>query len=593
MHRTLLYSCLSILFLAFVVSCTGGGNVVSPVTEPDMILGTSSNTGQNQTHLLWGLWQFIADPEAGTLDIVQLRSGDMHLNALVFLEPPPLVNLTLESLEFNGNIIEADIGLRHPFLGLDEFTGFDVCGILITNGSITGFDDPDLRMAGDGDTRLLNPDGYSRWWNPAEFPQDGTMFGYKDGLLGTPNNIASYNSTLNAYKYFCDDLDPDDSLSDVTLGNRGMFSAGQKNIRHYTIDMGAGLIFNYAVDACWAFPQGDFPWTAPDDFAPEANRAEAWRISVGELENTLWNDGTESGGDLSLAVDVYDWFNAELNTVRIESPGNFPVIESTTIIDGGLGYSTYQIDVTDATPGEGSIDLLISVESETVGYGDLLPGKPVTVYFMHTSTVAAEAPTPSFGWARTWGGSATDQGYSVSVDASNNAYVTGRFEGTVDFDPGPDDDWHTSIGLVDAFLSKFDSSGAFLWAKTWGGSAPVTVSYSVSVDISGNVCVTGSFNGTVDFNPGSGVDKYTTNGGDDIFLSKFDSSGAFLWAKTWGGTGAEWGYAVATDASGNVYVTGFFMVIVDFDPDPVGEDWHTSNGIYDAFLSKFLPDGSW
>ena len=142
-----------VALLLVMISCTGGGNAVSPVTEPEMISGTSSHTGQNQTHSLWGLWQFIANPEAGRLDIFQLRSGDMHLNALVFLEPPPLINLTLESLEFDGDIIEADIGLRHPFLGLDEFTGFDVCGILITNGSITGFDDPDLRMAGEGDTR--------------------------------------------------------------------------------------------------------------------------------------------------------------------------------------------------------------------------------------------------------------------------------------------------------------------------------------------------------------------------------------------------------------------------------------------------------
>ncbi len=85
----------------------------------------------NNSHECWGLWQFTADMENQALDFVQLRQGTMHLNALPFLEPPALVYLSLESLEFNGNIIEADIGLRHPFLGLDEFTGFDVCGIFI------------------------------------------------------------------------------------------------------------------------------------------------------------------------------------------------------------------------------------------------------------------------------------------------------------------------------------------------------------------------------------------------------------------------------------------------------------------------------
>ena len=163
-------------------------------------------------------------------------------------------------------------------------------------------------------TRLLNPDGYSRWWNPAEFPSNGTIFGYTDGLLGAPDSVGDFSATLNGYKYFCDDLDdPDDPLTDVTLENRGLFSAGQKNVRHYTIEMGdEGLVFNYAVDASWVFPQGDPPWSAPDDFAPSANRPEAWFINVTEVENTLWNDGTAGGGDLSLSIDVYDWFNAEI-----------------------------------------------------------------------------------------------------------------------------------------------------------------------------------------------------------------------------------------------------------------------------------------
>ncbi len=69
---------------------------------------------------------------------------------LPFLEPPPFVYLSLESLEINGNIVEADIGLRHPFLGLTEFTSFDVCGILISNGSVSGFDEADLLMPGQG-----------------------------------------------------------------------------------------------------------------------------------------------------------------------------------------------------------------------------------------------------------------------------------------------------------------------------------------------------------------------------------------------------------------------------------------------------------
>jgi hypothetical protein len=379
--------CITLVVFLVSLGCSSGNN--SLITADDF-----KPRLPNSSHSLWGLWQFAADPERGKLEITQLRSGEFHLNALPFLEPPPLVNLTLESLEFNGDIIEADVGLRHPFLGLCEFTGFDVCGILITNGSIAGFTDSGLRMSGEGDTRLLNPDGYSRWWNPSEFPSNAGIFGYTDGLLGTPDSFADYNSTLNAYKYFCDDLDdPGDPLSEVTLERRGMFSAGQKNIRHYTIELGTGgLIFNYAVDACWEFPQGSPPWVVPDDFGSEANRVEAWNISITETNNTLWNDGSNNGGDLSLQVDVYDWFSVEMNVVRVESPGNFAMIESATPTGGGAGYSTYEIEIIDATPGEESIELLFSIVSEEEDFGGYINGVNTTAYFTYMAHVSGEPP---------------------------------------------------------------------------------------------------------------------------------------------------------------------------------------------------------
>ena len=380
---------LSLLFILLVTGCSGDKGAVLPESSsPKAICSTGVS------HQLWGLWQFVADPQKGSLDVIELRSGNFHLNALPFLEPPPLTDLTLESLKFNGNLIEADIGLRHPFLGLKEFTGFDVCGILITNGTKSGFEDPGIRMAGDDDTHLLNPDGWTRWWNPVEFPvNNGTIFGYQDGLLGTPDSVADFNCTLNAYKYFCDDLtDPNDPLNKITIAGRGVFSAGMKNVRHYTIELGAGLIFNYAVDACWKFPTGQPPYDVPGDFEPEANRPEAYRISINKIESTLRHNGTDSGGDLALDIDVYDWFDADLNTVQVESPGSFDAAVSSSPIGGGPGYATYHVAIEDAHPIKAvSIDLLIAVQSNVSGYGGFLPGKPVCVYFSSSAKVLGVA----------------------------------------------------------------------------------------------------------------------------------------------------------------------------------------------------------
>lgn len=370
----------TVLLVMLITSCSGGN-----ITTPAKAIQTT------QGHSLWGLWQFTIDPVAETLEFTQMRMSELHLNALPFLEPPALAYLTLETLVFNGNIIDADIGIRHPFLGLNEFTGFDVCGIFISNGSLDGFSDPDIRMTSEGDTRLLNPDGYSRWWNPVDFPINlGTIYSYNDGLLGTPYSSAYYNCTVNGYKYFTDQLGPNDPVSSATVSARGVFSAGQKNVRHYTIEIGNdGLIFNYAIDASWVPPSGPPPYDIPGDFGPEANRPEAWNISVTLTENTLWNDGSESGGHLELLVDVYDHYCAELNTVTIDSPGNFPLAESLAPVDTGMGYARYELSTTDETPAVDSMDILISVVSEAE-YGSVIPDENITAYFSINVPVAEE-----------------------------------------------------------------------------------------------------------------------------------------------------------------------------------------------------------
>ena len=226
MKHQLFFLCILMIIAIIVLGCSGSqSNPVSGIGISDC-----DNAAMNPTsHNNLGLWQFSFDKENGQLDVLPLRAGSLHLNALPFLEPPPYGYIKIESLEVNGNIIDVDIGFRHPFLGLNRYTGFDVCGIFITSGSVSGFSEPGIVLPGDGDTRLLNPDGYSRWWNPTEFPvNNGTIFGYTDGLVGTPHSVGNFNSTLNGYKYFCDDLEADDPLENVTIEGRGMFTPGAK-----------------------------------------------------------------------------------------------------------------------------------------------------------------------------------------------------------------------------------------------------------------------------------------------------------------------------------------------------------------------------
>ncbi|HUT70913.1 MAG TPA: hypothetical protein VMW89_09575 [Desulfatiglandales bacterium] len=196
-----------------------------------------------------------------------------------------------------------------------------------------------------------------------------------------------------------------------------------------------------------------------------------------------------------------------------------------------------------------------------------------------------------YSWTKTMGGESGDYGRSAAVDGSGNVYVTGYFFGTADFDPGPDTDDHTSVGGNDIFLTKINPDGTYGWTKTMGGTN-VVYGHSATVDGSGNVYVTGRFEGTADFDPGPDTDDHTSvDGSADIFLTKINPDGTYGWTKTMGGSMGDWGNSAAVDGSGNVYVAGYFVGTADFDPGP--GDNHTSTGSNDIFVTKINSDGTY
>ena len=196
----------------------------------------------------------------------------------------------------------------------------------------------------------------------------------------------------------------------------------------------------------------------------------------------------------------------------------------------------------------------------------------------------------NFLWAKQMGGVVNDFGFSIALDASNNVYATGSFGDTADFDPGIGTFDLISAGNTDNFVSKLDSNGNFLWAKQLGGTDDDD-SYAIAVDAIGNVYTIGTFYATADFDPGVGTYNLTAVGQYDIFISKLDASGNFAWAKRIGGAVIDEGYAIAVDASGNVYSTGSFGGTVDFDPG-AGTLNLTAIGDLDIFISKLDATGN-
>jgi hypothetical protein len=193
-------------------------------------------------------------------------------------------------------------------------------------------------------------------------------------------------------------------------------------------------------------------------------------------------------------------------------------------------------------------------------------------------------------WVKSVGGTGDDIGNSVKVDANGDVYLTGYFEGTVDFDPGAGVSNLTSNGFLDFYVLKLDATGNFVWAKQIGG-VDYDSGLSLNIDLNGNVIVGGSFQNSVDFDPGASTYSLTSFGSSDAFLVKLDGLGNFVWAKQFGGTDSEVIWSVDIDATGNIYATGNFEGTADFDPSASTLNL-ISNGARDVFVAKVSSSGN-
>jgi len=175
-----------------------------------------------------------------------------------------------------------------------------------------------------------------------------------------------------------------------------------------------------------------------------------------------------------------------------------------------------------------------------------------------------------------WGTAAEDAAFSLVVDGGGNIFVTGRSAGPLD--------GNANAGYEDVFLTKWSNDGTKVWTRQWGSSS-TDVGLSIAADASGNIFVTGLTSGSLDGNTNSG--GTCTEGGStvqcpDVFLTKWNGDGTKAWTKQWGTTAGDYGRGVASDADGNIYVTGYTGGSLD---------GNVSSGGSDIFLTKWNNDG--
>jgi len=294
-------------------------------------------------------------------------------------------------------------------------------------------------------------------------------------------------------------------------------------------------------------------------------------------------DFNPNNGDYFLSAVKY----ADVFVLKLDSSGNFiwaksmggeyaEFVSSINIDELGNVYTTGSfMDTVDFDPGDGVYNL----ESQ---------------YFSDVFVQKLDSDG-NFIWAKSIEGNSEDVAGASVIDSLGNIYTTGYFSDTADFDPGNGVYVLTPEGENDLFIQKLDSNGNFVWAKRVGG-ASYTRGISIAIDNYGSIYTTGIFSGTVDFNPGAGINNLTsTNAKREIFILKLDNSGNYTWAKRIGDSGDDNASSIYVDDRGDVYTVGTFTGTVDFDP---------SNGVYnltmagsgesnyDIFIQKLNSDGN-
>ncbi len=365
---TLLVLC---MFVCILVGCSSASAPVEPPTLPVHYRQSESN------RYLWGYWDISIDPDTLAYSLIPRRDISFHLNARKFLEDGPCYYcLSILGVQFTGDgKLLVDIELKHPFLGLNVYTGFDVRGIAIFPGSREWPSNGLFTSEGEyGEGEVLNADGYTTLFNPVDFPPGSgsmPMLEYSHGKFAS----ADPSTTLNAYKVF------------YSSENRRYFATGGAIAAQYEIKKPIGPIhFGYAVDACWMFPKGGGPVDVPDDFPISANCIEAYQISA------VQKTELEQGGHCVIEVDVYDWQGTDtIAGVHLEAPELYNGFASANMVEDYGTWARFQATVfEEKSVAEGDYDCLIRVDDN---YSDPNLGE-VAAYNMVRLTVVEGGGNP-------------------------------------------------------------------------------------------------------------------------------------------------------------------------------------------------------
>lgn len=193
-----------------------------------------------------------------------------------------------------------------------------------------------------------------------------------------------------------------------------------------------------------------------------------------------------------------------------------------------------------------------------------------------------------FLWAKQIAGNSFNGSFSITTSGTD-ILLAGVFSEMVDFDPGASVFNLISVSVADNFILKLNNQGEFIWVKQIGGSSAPSPR-SIKTDKDSNVICAGYFIGTIDFDPGAGINELSSDIDYSGFILKLNPNGNFIWAKNFAGDGNVYIRGTAVSKSGKIFTTGTFENTADFNPGT--ESYNLTTQSETGFIAALDDDGS-
>ncbi len=194
-------------------------------------------------------------------------------------------------------------------------------------------------------------------------------------------------------------------------------------------------------------------------------------------------------------------------------------------------------------------------------------------------------------WSTYYGNSGDDYGRGIVIDSSGNILISGYTDSNTGIaTTGAYQTTMAGGGSGDAFIAKFNTSGARIWGTYYGGNA-IEYNYSIATDKNSNIYITGETSSSSGISTsGSFQSSIGSLSAMDAFIAKFNSSGTIQWATYYGGNNYDGGLGVATDTAGNVFISGGTGSLTGIASSGAFQTTNSGNG--DGFVVKFNSSGS-